>query len=31
MKFYEVTSQFVLTSHVIGYDVLSVRKRSGTR
>ncbi len=24
MKFYEVTSQFVLTGHVIGYDVLSV-------
>ncbi len=24
MKFYEVTSQFVLTSHVIGYDVMSV-------
>src|SRR6187399_2858912 len=27
MKFYEVTSQFVLTSHVIGYDVLSVSKK----
>jgi TRAP-type C4-dicarboxylate transport system substrate-binding protein len=24
MKFYEVTSQFVLTAHVIGYDVMSV-------
>ena len=24
MKFYEVTSQFVLTGHVIGYDVLSI-------
>ncbi|MFO1303998.1 MAG: TRAP transporter substrate-binding protein DctP [Burkholderiales bacterium] len=24
MKFYEVTSQFVLTSHVIGYDVMAV-------
>jgi TRAP-type C4-dicarboxylate transport system substrate-binding protein len=24
MKFYEVTNQFVLTSHVIGYDVMSV-------
>ena len=24
MKFYEVTSQFVLTSHVIGYDVLAM-------
>jgi TRAP-type C4-dicarboxylate transport system substrate-binding protein len=28
MKFYEVTSQFVLTSHVIGYDVLSVSKKA---
>ncbi|MEP7030051.1 MAG: TRAP transporter substrate-binding protein DctP [Pseudolabrys sp.] len=28
MKFYEVTSQFVLTSHVIGYDMLSVSKKS---
>lgn len=28
MKFYEVTSQFVLTSHVIGYDVLTVAKKS---
>src|SRR6187401_2948581 len=27
MKFYEVTSQFILTSHVIGYDVLSVSKK----
>jgi TRAP-type transport system periplasmic protein len=27
MKFYEVTSQFVLTSHVIGYDVLSMSKK----
>lgn len=24
MKFYEVTSQFVLTGHVIGYDVMAV-------
>ena len=24
MKFYEVTSQFVMTAHVIGYDVMSV-------
>ena len=24
MKFYEVTSQFVLTGHVVGYDVLAV-------
>ena len=24
MKFYEVTSQFVLTSHVVGYDVMSI-------
>jgi TRAP-type C4-dicarboxylate transport system substrate-binding protein len=24
MKFYEVTTQFVLTAHVIGYDVMSV-------
>ena len=28
MKFYEVTSQFVLTSHVIGYDVLTVSKKT---
>ena len=28
MKFYEVTSQFILTSHVIGYDVLSVSKKA---
>jgi TRAP-type C4-dicarboxylate transport system substrate-binding protein len=28
MRFYEVTSQFVLTSHVIGYDVLSVAKKT---
>jgi TRAP-type C4-dicarboxylate transport system substrate-binding protein len=28
MKFYEVTSQFVLTSHVIGYDMLAVSKRA---
>ena len=27
MKFDEVTTQFVLTSHVIGYDVLSVSKK----
>lgn len=24
MKFYEVTSQFVLTAHVIGYDVMAI-------
>lgn len=24
MKFYEVTSQFVLTAHVIGYDVMTI-------
>ena len=29
MKFYEVTSQFVLTSHVIGYDMLTVSKKPG--
>ena len=28
MKFYEVTTQFVLTSHVIGYDMLTVSKKS---
>lgn len=28
MKFYEVTSQFVLTSHVIGYDMLTVSKKA---
>jgi TRAP-type transport system periplasmic protein len=28
MKFYEVTSQFVLTSHVIGYDMLAVSKKA---
>src|SRR6185436_7086615 len=28
MKFYEVTSQFVLTNHVIGYDVLAVSKKA---
>lgn len=28
MKFYEVTNQFVLTSHVIGYDVLTVSKKA---
>jgi TRAP-type transport system periplasmic protein len=27
MKFYEVTSQFVLTGHVIGYDVMTVTTR----
>jgi len=31
MKFYEVTSQFVLTNHVIGYDVLSVSKKAWER
>jgi TRAP-type transport system periplasmic protein len=28
MKFYEVTSQFVLTSHVLGYDMLTVSKKA---
>jgi len=28
MKFYEVTSQFVLTSHVVGYDMLAVSKKA---
>ncbi|MFA6267002.1 MAG: TRAP transporter substrate-binding protein DctP [Pseudolabrys sp.] len=28
MKFYEVTTQFVLTNHVLGYDVLTVAKKS---
>src|SRR5215470_20078619 len=28
MKFYEVTSQFVLTSHVVGYDVLAVSNKA---
>lgn len=28
MKFYEVTSQFILTNHVIGYDMLSVSKKA---
>ena len=28
MKFYEVTSQFILTNHVIGYDMLSVSKKT---
>jgi TRAP-type C4-dicarboxylate transport system substrate-binding protein len=28
MKFYEVTTQFVLTSHVIGYDMLTVSKKT---
>ena len=28
MKFHEVTTQFVLTSHVIGYDVLAVSKKA---
>ena len=27
MKFYEVTSQFVLTGHVIGYDVMTVTSK----
>ncbi len=27
MKFDEVTSQFVLTKHVIGYDVMSIRSK----
>jgi TRAP-type C4-dicarboxylate transport system substrate-binding protein len=28
MKFYEVTSQFVLTGHVIGYDVMAVAAKT---
>ncbi|BAT58609.1 sialic acid-binding periplasmic protein SiaP precursor [Variibacter gotjawalensis] len=28
MKFYEVTSQFVLTNHVLGYDMLAVSKKT---
>src|SRR5262245_41881461 len=28
MKFHEVTTQFVLTSHVIGYDMLAVSKKA---
>ena len=28
MKFHEVTSQFILTSHVVGYDVLAVSKKT---
>src|SRR6185437_6218347 len=28
MKFYEVTSQFVLTSHVIGYDLMTVSAKT---
>jgi TRAP-type C4-dicarboxylate transport system substrate-binding protein len=28
MKFYEVTSQFVLTAHVIGYDVMTVSAKT---
>src|SRR4051812_31842311 len=28
MRFYEVTSQFVLTSHVLGYDMLTVSKKA---
>ena len=28
MKFYEVTTQFVLTSHVIAYDMLTVSKKT---
>ncbi|HEY3563771.1 MAG TPA: TRAP transporter substrate-binding protein DctP [Casimicrobiaceae bacterium] len=28
MKFYEVTSQFVLTSHVVGYDLMTVSKKA---
>jgi TRAP-type transport system periplasmic protein len=30
MKFHEVTSQFVLTSHVIGYDMLAVSNKAWT-
>ena len=28
MKFYEVTSQFVLTNHVLGYDMLTFSKKT---
>ena len=28
MKFYEVTTQFVLTGHVVGYDVMAVAKKA---
>jgi TRAP-type C4-dicarboxylate transport system substrate-binding protein len=28
MKFYEVTSQFVLTNHVLGYDMLTFSKKA---
>jgi TRAP-type C4-dicarboxylate transport system substrate-binding protein len=28
MKFYEVTTQFVLTGHVVGYDVMTVSKKA---
>jgi TRAP-type transport system periplasmic protein len=28
MKFYEVTSQFILTNHVLGYDMLAVSKKA---
>ena len=27
MKFYEVTTQFVLTGHVIGYDVMAISSK----
>jgi TRAP-type C4-dicarboxylate transport system substrate-binding protein len=27
MKFYEVTTQFVLTSHVVGYDVMAISSK----
>ena len=30
MKFYEVMSQIVLTSHLVGFDLLPCRRRSGT-
>jgi hypothetical protein len=28
MKFYEVTSQFILTNHVLGYDMLAISKKA---
>jgi TRAP-type C4-dicarboxylate transport system substrate-binding protein len=28
MKFYEVTTQFVLTGHVVGYDLMAVSKKA---
>jgi TRAP-type C4-dicarboxylate transport system substrate-binding protein len=30
MKFYEVMSQIVLTSHLVAFDLLTVNMKSGT-